>query len=140
MSEKLPNPAFVQYVTRGAGRPKQFKDAELRDVWVYVQSWAILTKKPISQICDSKNAGFSWYALGTPGGGPGPRLEHKVDRQTLRRRYYEAVRFLKAESKDYRALRKAGYVSSVFGEVSPTEEWWRRLRDENVSRIKISLA
>jgi hypothetical protein len=140
MREAPTNPFRTPRTSREAGRPKHFDTAALRDVWVYVQSWAIITKWPISRICDAKNASFSWYAAGIPDYDKGRKPKHQVDRDTLRRRYYEAVQFLKAESEPYKKLREMGYVSSAFGDVSPVEEWWRRLRDENVARIENSAA
>jgi hypothetical protein len=140
MQEEPTSPVRKTRAPRGAGRPKHFDIAALRDVWVYVQSWAIITKWPISRICDAKNASFSWYAAGIPDCDRGLRLEHQVDHETLRRRYYEAVRFLKAESESYRKLRSMKFTSLALREVSATERWWRQLRDENVARIKNTAA
>jgi hypothetical protein len=125
---------------RAAGRPKHFNVDALRDVWVYVQAWAVVTGRPVSDICSSKNASFSWLAANVPGFKNGLRVDHEVARETLRRRYYEAVRYLKEESKPYRILHEAGWNSSASGAISPLEEWWCQLRDEEIARIKKSVA
>jgi hypothetical protein len=132
MSKKQSNPAFVRYTGRNVGRPKHFDPDTLRDVWVYVQTWAALTNLRISKICSAKGAHLGWVAMNVSGFKNGVRVEHQVDQGTLRRRYYEAVRFLKAESEPYARLRDMGVTSSKFDEISPTEKWWRRLRDENI--------
>ena len=121
-----------------AGRPRNYDAQELMDVWLHVRVGMARTGLSAFQFC--KRRRFYWLE----GGRLLPveqasretgrvAVNHLAHGETLRRRYQEAVAFLRAESVPYRRIRELGYYSQRFGSKSPTEEWWE-------SELKAALA
>ena len=113
------------------GRKQRYLSQQMMEVWLYVQVGKARTGLSALKFCERRK--FQWLE----GGHLLPRekasqktggllVTHMVHGKTLRRRYQEAVAILRAESKPYRRLFNMGVRSSVFGAVSPTEEWWQR--------------
>jgi hypothetical protein len=109
------------------------------NVWIFVHVGMARTGLSALQYC--KRAKFHWIS----GGALLPPeqasretgrviVSHKARGETLRRRYQEAVAFLRSESKPYRELRERGFRSSALGPISPTEEWWRRELESALAR------
>lgn len=136
-------PTLANLGDRGSrrGRPKHFGPDELRDVWVHMQAIAVITGEPVSKLCSGRHAAsFEWWQSGAlapePENSMGPTVIHRAEGETLRRRYYEAAKFLEAESEPYKWLWDRGYRSSKFEEISPTERFWRRLVEERVHSFR----
>lgn len=84
------------------GRKKDYDVDALRDVWVFVESGRALNKQTIDAFC--KKARFMWVE----GGSSNVKVQKEISGATLRRRYYDAARYLKDAS-------------------APVEKFWRRL-------------
>lgn len=113
------------------GRKLHYSSQQLLDIWLYVQVGMARTDLSALQFC--KKRSYYWASSGqllspeqAKRGTGRVVISHMAHGETLRRRYQEAVAFLRAESEPYRRLWKMGVRSRVFGAVSPTEGWWQR--------------
>ena len=112
-----------------SGRNKDFDDNALRDVWIYVESGKRQSGQSASKFC--KHATFQWVSIG-PGG---VKIIKEIRGETLRRRYQEAVAYLRRESAPYKKQAKLRGSNPSTPSVSPVELWWRRALREYLNTL-----
>jgi len=106
------------------GRKRDYDPDALRDVWVFVEARRALTNQSVSAIC--AKAKFKWIE----GGADGAKVVKEIHGATLRRLYYRAADYLKAQSRP--APKRARAPSKAPQDV---ETWWRQLVAEQVERL-----
>ncbi len=113
---------------KSRGCPKHYEYQALMLVWLYVQEGIERHRLSVNQFC--KKGEFAWYESGPTGFS----VSKQITGPTLRRRYQEAVTFLRRETEPYRRLKELKIRSIFQLDGSPVELFWR---DELARRLAI---
>ena len=97
------------------------------EVWLFVEEGKARMRLSVNAFC--KVGSFTWY---TAGAGD-PKANKVLAGETLRRRYQQAVTWMKAESEPYKKQAALGSRDFASG-TSPTEEWLRKELRERLQR------
>jgi hypothetical protein len=85
-----------------------------------------------------KDTKFAWVtgATGPHEFGDDLMIAKRAQADTLRRRYQEAVAYLKKSSEPYKRLKAMLAVPHALHDgISPLEKWWDQLLEERLARI-----
>jgi hypothetical protein len=108
-----------------AGRPHYFGADELMEVWLAVQEHCARHERSVYKACQELELRFQVMA------SRDPTRNYTIRRETLRDRYYEAVRLLKEEREEreelIRSLRACGAASLQEQEPLPLASFWQEL-------------
>jgi len=108
-----------------AGRPVEFDYGKCMELWLYVEEGCARLGLSVQAFCKHKKAEFVWFT----GGLPQDHSEYKrpfskiIKGDTLRRRYNEAVAFLKSDT-DLRARRSTAQDAFPGAQDHSLEKVW----------------
>ncbi len=107
---------------RAAGRPRYYEPQDLMEVWLFVEELKARYGWSVNKACQAGR--FTCHVMGRPGRIP----DYTVSRETLRSRYYRAVRMLQQEQQErddlIRALRAVGASSPQAHAPLPLASFW----------------
>lgn len=125
------------------GRKLYFDAQKLMDVWLEVQE--AMARHGVSAYAFCLRRELWWVRAGAYASCARRDKErgilivqHSARTETLRRRYQQAVRFLKAENEPYERLYRMGARSTQFGRISPTELFWRQELERRLHRGQVT--
>lgn len=119
--------------TKTSGRPVEFDYGKLMELWLYVEEGRARLDLSVQAFCKSNEAEFSWFTGGLPAGHPeyDDPISKVIKGETLRRRYNEAVAFLKSDAE----LRTSSSKNRIAFPSQPVAMIWQAELQRRLSEI-----